>query len=714
MTSPVKGGLPRESYFLFVIQLLVSVSLVFLPVTEYFSFESSLLHGFVLCLLSGYLFINISDRKGATPRTVLITLFILLIIEPLVRLSQSILSPECSFLHGLKFYLIAVLPASAVSYFLSGSIKILFLKYRYLIFVLTLFGLIIEPLFQFYFLSQIYFYNPILYFFPGTIYDELIRIDSRLIFHRVLTVAGFAVIYFLIKKFNSGKLKYVVFPACVLLYYVTIAPAFGFITTEDALKRNGYLITETENFQIFHPAELTKMKAKELKSFHEFQLAELKEKFDLQAKYKIRSFIYRNSSDKGKLFGSEGADVAKPWKHEIHTSIGSVFGTLRHELAHILGSEFSDPPFYVAGGLNPWLIEGLAVFADYTFDDQDISRLLFSMETISSKSEDTNQGTVSFFRTNTRFAYLKSGLIFNEVQKRFGTNTLKELYRSGNFEAATGSGADDLFKMAADSGASALTPRDSSAAMYYFKSKPYLLKSCPRYLAEEYYQAVQLISQKNYGEAESILKKLMRRSSDNRYIMAYANLLEENQRFKELHEFMEDLGAGNNDINIQLKSMDAKLLAGHPVNYGEYEALLKWSPNLRYDAVLKTRLLFLKKAQLNFYLTGSDSVKKAMIMPELRDSTGFLLLLLNNHSAPEYIMELCQEFPVTDIWTEYVKLLAARRLLQAGERDNFLKCLLMIKSDFLPNGAVYDYEQLIRYSSFIQSENLKLRKNGNQ
>ncbi|MCC6548656.1 MAG: hypothetical protein IT279_01170 [Ignavibacteriaceae bacterium] len=705
MTDLAKIIHRRELIFLYLIQLLVSVLLLFLPITRYFSYESAVINSFLIFLLTGHIFLNISAREGLSAGAVILIVLPLILIEPTVRLFQSIFSESCSYLHGLKFFLIGVIPVTGVSFFLSQIIILTFARYRYVIFLAVLFVIVVEPIFQFYFLSQVFFYNPVLFFFPGTIYDELLKIDSRLLLHRAIITLGFAGICFLIGKVKSSKLRILIPVVLVVIYYLTVAPFFGFIITKDMLRRNGYTISKTQNFLIYHPVDLSKQLIEELKTFHEFHLAELKDKFEVTVSYQISSYIYKNSFDKGKFFGSEKADIAKPWKKEIHTSLGTVFSTLRHELAHILASEFSNPPFYVAGGFNPWLIEGLAVFSDFSFDDQEIPRLLSAASKISGDETVINQGTLSFFQTNTRYAYLKAGLILNEIHKQYGTAKLKNVYRTGDFRSNLNTTADEIFIEAILSGNRSIALRDSAASVYYFKSKPFILKNCPRFQAEKNAEAVQAIGNHDYALAENILQELLKNNADERYIVAYANLLEETRRYEDLYFFTERLDKEITDINIQLKKIDAKVLSGRNVSEKDYNILLLSSPNLRYDAVLKTRIFFFNKGLLRAYLSGIDSLKKTLILSELYDSTVYLLLPLSNLTSPAEVLEICLTIPKPDTWTEYVKLKAARGAIASGNRTLFKTALELTNSEYLPPGAISDYEQFVRYSNFISTDN---------
>ena len=70
--------------------------------------------------------------------------------------------------------------------------------------------------------------------------------------------------------------------------------------------------------------------------------------------------MFKNNTQKGKLIGSENADVAKPWLFQIYTIADNYDHTLKHEIAHIFSEKFGVGPFKIAHNFNPALIEGIA------------------------------------------------------------------------------------------------------------------------------------------------------------------------------------------------------------------------------------------------------------------------------------------------------------------------------------------------------------------
>ncbi|MBV6512798.1 MAG: hypothetical protein FMNOHCHN_02315 [Ignavibacteriaceae bacterium] len=701
MSKPVITSSVKILIFPLILQLLVSISLLFFPVTRYFSYESAVIHSFMLFLLSGYLYLYLGGRREANPAALIIGIAVLFSIEPLVRLAHSFFTEGCSYVHGIRFYLIGGLPAVAASFYLVRILQLFLQKFVFVAFLAILLLILLEPLLQFYFLSQIHFYNPVIFYFPGTIYDELIKPDTKLFLHRFISVAGFAALYFLLLKITGLKLRILVILLSIGFYYYTIAPLFGFITTSDHLKRNGYTITETENFVIVHPAGITREKKKMLTAYHEFQWAELREKLHLQGKEKVRSFIYRNYEDKGRLFGSENADVAKPWKREIHTSLSSVFRNLRHELAHVAASEFSNPPFYVAGGINPWLIEGLAVYASFSFDDQDIPVILAAFSGKSHRDTSRKSGTQSFFTANTRYAYLKAGLIFNKVNNDFGAEKVKELYQTGDFTKILGKNSEQLFAEAMNELTVRTVGRDSVAAEYYFRAKPFLLKICPRYLAERFESAAEEINKGNSDAAETILRELLTRSREPQYILTYAALLEKKKRYAEILDLLAVIGEEASDINIKLKRSDIQLLNGEKVSEEMYGQLLSNSPNLRFDAVIKTRIFLYKQGVLKDYISAGDSLKREILISQIKDSTGYLLYPLLSLTSGAEVLRMSEEFPLKNVWTEYCKLMIARRSLAAGVSDEFISALEKTNPGLLPSGSLNDYHELMRFRNYL-------------
>ena len=107
---------------------------------------------------------------------------------------------------------------------------------------------------------------------------------------------------------------------------------------------------------------------------HEFRYAQVVAQLGVAPAGKIALVLLRDRDQKARWMGARDVEMAKPWRREIYLEHRAFpHGSLRHEIAHAVASEFGDPLFGVAARrvlgvpvfISPGLIEGLAVAVDW-------------------------------------------------------------------------------------------------------------------------------------------------------------------------------------------------------------------------------------------------------------------------------------------------------------------------------------------------------------
>jgi hypothetical protein len=147
----------------------------------------------------------------------------------------------------------------------------------------------------------------------------------------------------------------------IALLFIYFSPVFGFSTTNRSLQQDLGKVCKTAHFDIYFSLDIPDTLAKKIALEHEYDYELLAKFFEEAPKGEITSYVFNSNEQKGRLFGSKNADVAKPWLQQIYISSDSYDQTLRHELAHVFTKAFGTGIFKVADGLNPALIEGAAV-----------------------------------------------------------------------------------------------------------------------------------------------------------------------------------------------------------------------------------------------------------------------------------------------------------------------------------------------------------------
>ncbi|GJQ31381.1 MAG: hypothetical protein HBSAPP04_02200 [Ignavibacteriaceae bacterium] len=186
--------------------VLIPVNLIFLfvPVLRYFSYETAVLNGVLITLLSGLLYFKHSSEdvgRAAFIKQVLLSL----LVPAFLYLIFHLLRGDCSFISGLKYYLLFTVTAPVVGAGIAALVLLTGLKYKkaffLIIFILLLFNWVID----FYLYPQFYLYNSIFTFYPGVIYDEFIRSEEHTSELQSPYVISYAV--FCLKKKKTKRSK---------------------------------------------------------------------------------------------------------------------------------------------------------------------------------------------------------------------------------------------------------------------------------------------------------------------------------------------------------------------------------------------------------------------------------------------------------------------------------------------------------------------------
>ena len=186
----------------------------------------------------------------------------------------------------------------------------------------------IIPILEIYFNPQVYLYNPLFAYFPGTIYDEGITVDFNLTLYRLFNLIFFLSIlkYFVgwSRKENSfnKRISFLILTIFISgLFYFFVAPSFGYTTTESCLRSELPNRIESKHFIIQADKRIGKDELKLIVLNQEFYYSRLSEYFPGKTcQRRLILYIFFNSEQKQKLFGAGSADVAKPWLNSIYVS----------------------------------------------------------------------------------------------------------------------------------------------------------------------------------------------------------------------------------------------------------------------------------------------------------------------------------------------------------------------------------------------------------
>ena len=655
-----------------IILILFNLLLINLPLTSDFGYEFSALNSFLLIIISGLLVISFLKRKENFIKNILKIFPILLLVPLLISILNSLITTTCSLTDGFLFYIVITIPSIIIGSALGLVSYYIYPKYSRITFILLLGVTAIIPVLEIYFNPQIYFYNPLVGFYPGTIYDERLSFTFRLLIYRLINVMFFLlVIYFterIIKHtLKINKMLFLVLISSMIIVFLICSSFLGFSTTrgriETSLKGKCY----TEHFEIIYDTSIDTAYLKNIIINHEFFYFELKKFFKDEPHRKITSFIFKNNRQKGELFGSENADVAKPWLYQIYTTAGSYDNNLKHEIAHIFSASFGIGPFKLAHNFNPALIEGIAEAAAPLYNTWYLDQIASIAYTNNYIIPINNlYSGLNFFGQVSGLSYVYAGSFTNYLINRYGIKKFKEWYKGKSFSEIYDSSLTDIAGKYYEYLQQLGFTNKQNAAQYYFGKQTIFSKFCPRYIAGQLESGWNNYDTNNFTEAERIFDHI------NRIIQNYSalyGLILSKVKLKKEKEALSLLDVEISKYNSNSYYFSLELLRGDLlIRNREFEKAKKQyyqlncqNPDLHYNYLSKLRLDLSQNNSLIYnYITGVDSSKFAILskynlnsydyasFPIMIDLAGSL-----HKSYNEILLLFDKDVIVNDIYSSY-------------------------------------------------------------
>ncbi len=493
--------------FICVIIAALNLTLVNLPLLNLLSYESSTINAVVLSLLSGLFWLYY--KKRVSIKSLVYKLLLFTSIPLFILIISTVLCQKCPLNEGIYFYLILVLPAIIASIAIAAISNAITPKFKYLVYIILWILVLVSFLPELYFNPQIYFFNPIFGYYPGVIYDQNIEITSTLVFYQILNLCiSFVVIYLLQFNQNFSKyLKHIIIYGLILLFVASyfIKPAFGFSTDLNRIKSEIKAEIITEHFNIIVPDTLSYEQKKILESEHEYYYQSISRLLSTGIEDKITSIIFDPGAQKKTLFGSENADVAKPWLDQIYINLDNYENSLKHEISHIFSAKFSGGLFKVPSDFNPGMIEGFAVAVENDYDNLDIDYMAALAYQFGYDVSLTDLfSNYSFFSNASSLSYIYAGSFFKFLANKYGWQKCNDFYSGNEFEEVFGFKIDEIEKEYKIYISTIRIDENQHQANYYFSRKPLIKLYCARATAKELQNAKSLFDDKKYAEASKL------------------------------------------------------------------------------------------------------------------------------------------------------------------------------------------------------------------
>jgi tetratricopeptide (TPR) repeat protein len=487
-----------------VLVIVISIALTLLPLIGTLGYEYSLAISFVLAFVSVFTSakfagIGFGTKFGSQTgfggliSKIFITNYLVAAIPLLIGLSSSVLKQDCFIKEGLYFYLLIPL----VTVFFSTSLGILcgtlFSRWGFLAAALVLISTIFYSLWSVYNDPSFFFYNIVIGYFPGPLYDEVIPITTTFIVYRIITLCWGILLLIsvrLISGFKHGAVAFwdiAIFLSIVGILIIAhlnenelgISYTRGYITQK--YLNSSY---ETEHFVIyFTPGTKVAQNIRLIADDHEWRFKQLKDQLKVNPPEKIRSYIYPDTETRKKLIGAGETTVANPVKNEIHL----VYDTfpdpvLKHELAHVMASGFGMDILHVSPKVG--LIEGLAVASDWSRDSYTPHQWSKAMIDLGNAPDIKSIVGFGFWYEPPAKSYTLMGSFSRFLIDRYGIGRFKGLYKTGDFSIYNRSLDQLVNEWRSFLEGIAIPSKLNILAKYMFQEPSIFQGKCPRRIAE--------------------------------------------------------------------------------------------------------------------------------------------------------------------------------------------------------------------------------------
>lgn len=616
-----------------IIIIIVFISLFFqtLPLVSTLNFEFSALSAIILFISSGLLTVYLlrKYKNIGVLLPMLITkykLYLWLLFLPLIiSILFNLLFQQCPICDGIIFYLVITIPAFYFGFVCGVFAYFISKKFSYVLFIASFLLFAIIPLLEFYFNPQIYFYNPIIGFFPGTIYDEEISISNTLLFYRSLNIIFFSILlYFTIKIGNKKNFKRYIFLSSITItavVWIFLKPFLGFASTSNSIEKILKGETLSPNYKIVYPINVNIDKKRLFVLEHEYYYQALKQKTNLTPSNIITSFIFENGDQKRELFGTKAANVAKPWQSQIYIDQSTLDNTLEHELTHIFAAEIGSTILKITPDFNFALLEGYAMAMENNYSGFDIDYLAY----LANKSDykinlESLFSKLNFFGSASSLSYIYAGSFIKYLVHEYGIKVVNEIYQDIDFQKHIGKNLEQLGNEYSSYLDSLNYPVNKNRANYFFGYKPLIKKVCPREVANGLKDAWEKYSHEDYYSAKKKFREIYSYSSSYSALVGiiYCNtkLGMEGESKELLEKSLKDYEGTSSYFGVLLQFGDQLMLTNEIRKANSvYTVLANMKSTINYYnlAMIRKAMISVNEKFGADYIKGSDFDKYSIL-----------------------------------------------------------------------------------------------------
>ncbi len=723
----------RAFYSSVIILAFLSIVLTRVPLFNYLGFEFSLVIAVTAGYVAGLMTLSLWRTQSAQTKNDVWRFIalasaaeLLLIVVPFfIAAANALLVKNCSFIDGIKFYALFVLPTVLFSESLAVLVAVILDRWRKTGFSVLYLLILLHIPFVVFLYPQNFVYNPIVGFFPGFGYDETMQLSRSLVVYRIITlVAALFLFSASIWIWQSKQMRQhsensphqktfleLVLMALIVPLLVTMflfSDRLGFSSSESFVKQKLGGFYRTAHIDIVYPAGSFKSDAVEqLGELHEFYYQQLCAQLHVAPTWRLKLFIYESPQQKEKLIGESHTDITKPWLHQIHINMADVGVGSKHEMTHALAAELNTSLMKVP--MNSGLVEGIAVaLGDNLWYGEPLDRavaLIFaSGANVSPEQVFTNAG---FFQSYSGISYAIAGSFCKYLLETYGIEKFQQVYASGNISRVY---QRDVSALLADwkqkINRQILTHADSVKAKYYFKRSSIFMKDCARVLANHYEETRTLLARHDFEHALASADRSLQLHKTPEVIVQKATALFESQKYSEVIAFcraqLADTSVSGMLLPLHLRLGDACWML---------DSLSQATSEYQYLSSIGFGQWYVEGCAFRLEALTSDErhALRAAIILSMEDSTRINQLSPLHSSLARYL--LAQEFIKKQHYVEAEKLLTSFSWNQTSVLEYF-RLQQLGKTYFMAQEPVKAQVVFLAATSIAPTESFRIETDG--
>ncbi len=591
----------------------------------------------------------------------------------------------------MLFYFILTLPSLLIGIFLGFSAGKLFTRNNYLIFIFLYLSLCVLTLLEFYFNPQVYFFNPLIGYFPGNIYDENIPIDIKLIIYRILNLTFFLILAMVANRFESfnGKKKKISILSVLLIsvMFFWLKPELGYSTTLGRLQNDLQGFAVSKNIDVIYDISIERDRISNFIMQSEYYFKDLSSQTKINFNDKITAVVFKDSEQKGELFGAKSADVAKPWLKQFYVEIDGFESSLKHEMAHIFAGQVGAAPFKVAENLNPAMIEGYAMAVEDEYDGKEIHYLaaLALRDSININIRKLFAG-FNFFGSTSSLSYILAGSFMKFLSDKYGIEKINQIYSDIDFQEYFGKDISVLESEYKEFLDTYKLNFNRYEADLYFGRLPLIKKVCARFAARQSEEGWKLYRDKKFAEALAVFEKLWEYSENYSSLLGIAytlrNLNQPGRAIELLDQNLKKFEGSSYYFNLLFALGDLLALQNNLSRADSvYQRLIEMNPREDYFNIAFIRLKMIEDSTISVadYLNSKNEERLKI-----------LTTLFDRDRTSEFIPSIIELLKVNEVqYSESIQLFENFEF-HATERDEY--------------AAFYLYNYALENSDFLRAE----------